>query len=66
MRDPRFDLGTDELEVKPEEREDLAEAMEHLPHPDAHTGELASHPVTDDMAHMDPWASKMDLPGAES
>ena len=64
LRGPRFHLGTDELEVKPEEKEDLAEAMAHLHHPDAHTGEPASHPVTDEMAHMDLWASKMDLPGA--
>ena len=66
MRDPRFDLGTDELEVKPEEAHDLAEAMEHMPHREAHTGHPASHPVTDEMAHMGPWASGMELPGAES
>lgn len=66
MRDPRFDLGTDELEVKPEEEHDLEEAMEHMPHPDSHLGRPTAHPVTDEMAHMDPWASKMDLPGAES
>ena len=66
MRDPRFDLGTDELEVKPEEAQDLEEALEHMPHPEAHHPHPASHPVTDEMAHMDRWASGMDLPGAES
>ena len=66
MRDPRFDLGTDELEVKPEESQDLEEALEHMPHPAAHQEHPAQHPVTDEMAHMDPWASDMDLPGADA
>lgn len=66
MRDPRFDLGTDALEVKPEETQDLEEALEHMPHPDAPSVHPDSHPVTDEMAHMDPWASEMDLPGADA
>ena len=66
MRDPRFDLGTDELEVKPEETHDLQDALEHMPHPAAHASEAVPHPVTDDMTHMDPWASGMDLPGADA
>jgi hypothetical protein len=66
VRDPRFDLGTDEFEVKPEETPGLEEALGHMPHPDAHPAHPAPHPVTDAMAHMEPWASGMDLPGADA
>ena len=66
MNDPRFDLGTEELGVKPEEAQEVEQAVEHLPHPDAHPAHPASHPITDAMAHMDPWASDMDLPGADA